>query len=99
PEDLEQLLVARLGWVKDHTHGFGVAGLARARLLVSRIGGAAALVAPRRRPHAGLLPERLFLAPEAAQREFSDLEPFRIWPGDGCAEHAVRPRVWQDGVA
>ena len=47
-------------------------------LLVGRVRRVAALVADRGRPHAGLLPERLLLAPEAAERELGDLEAVRV---------------------
>ena len=101
PEHLEQLLVARLRRVEHDADGLGVAGPAGARLLVRRVGREAALVADGGRPDAGLLPERLLLAPEAAERELGDLEAVRIGAGDrrararcassGCRIGSVRP--------
>src|SRR5687768_4744179 len=99
PEDLEQVLVAGRGRVENDTHGLSVASLAGARLLVGGIGCVPALVAHRRGPDAGLLPERLLLAPEAAQCELSDLEAVGIWTSDRRAEDAMGSRVGQDWLA
>src|SRR4029077_16606717 len=93
PEHLEQLLVARLRRVEDHADRLGMTRATRARLLVRRVRRGATLVANRRGPHAGLLPERLLVAPEAAERELGDLETVGIRPGDGRAEDGVRARV------
>src|SRR6185503_17551286 len=65
PEDLQQLVVARLGRVEYDADGLGVTGPAGTRLLVSRVGRVAALVANGGGPNAGQLPERLLFAPEA----------------------------------
>src|SRR4029078_11447278 len=87
PEDLEELLVRDLRWIADDAQRLRMRGLARARLVVRRVRCRAALVPDRRRPDARLLPERLFLAPEAAERELRDVEVVRIGDAD-----------WRDGV-
>ena len=63
------------------------------------VGRVAALVADGRRPDAGLLPERLLLAPEAAERELGDLEPSGYGPAIGVPRIGVRARLrigWDD---
>src|SRR4029079_15618169 len=74
PEDAQQLVVRDLGRIEDHADGLGVARATRADLLVRGVGGVAALVADGSGPDPGHLPERLLLAPEAAERELSHLE-------------------------
>ena len=73
PEQLEELLVADPRRIEDDADGLGVAGLARADLLVRRVWSEATLVADGGDDHAWLLPVHLLLAPEAAQRELGDL--------------------------
>src|SRR5437867_13172524 len=75
-----------------------MAGLTGARLLVGRVRGVATLIAGRWRPDPALLPERLFLPPEAAKRELGDLEAVGIRAGDRRAEDRVGLRA-QDGLA
>src|SRR3712207_3712796 len=69
PEDLQQSFVAGHRRVEHDAHRLGVSGSTGARLLVRRVRGEAALVADRGCPDARLLPERLLLAPEAAEGE------------------------------
>src|SRR5262249_27741212 len=57
--------------------------------LVGGVRREAALVADGGGPDAGLLPERLLLAPEAAEGELGDLEALGIWAGDRRAEDGV----------
>src|SRR3954453_15443051 len=89
PEDLEQILVADLRGIEDHADRLRVARLAGAGLAIGRVAGGTALVTDGRRPHAGLLPVRLLLAPEAAERKLRDLEAVGVRTGDGCAEDGV----------
>src|SRR6185503_11856384 len=72
PEDVEQLLVARLGRVVGHFDRLEVAGPVRRDLLVSGVLLVAAGVAGDDREHAGLPLERVLGAPEAAHGEGGD---------------------------
>src|SRR5262249_17918528 len=70
-----------------------------AALLVVRVGGVPALVADRGGDHAGHLPERLLLAPEAAERELGDLAALRVRRQQWRTEHRVQLRHGHGRVA
>ena len=92
PEHPQQVGVRHLRGVEDHPDDLGVGRAAGAHLLVRRVRRDPAGVADRGRPHAWHLPERLLLAPEAAEGELRDLEAVRVGPGDGRAQDGVPSR-------
>src|SRR3970282_1373053 len=83
-------LIGDLRRVEDDADRLSVAGLARARLLVRRVGREDALVADGGAPHAGQLPEALLGPPEAAEGELGYLRAIRVGPGDRAAADVVR---------
>src|SRR5450756_636724 len=105
PERLEQLVVGGLVGIEHHQHHFGMAGAARANLLVSGVGGVAASVAYRSGEDAiAELPEFTLRAPEAAEPEHRLLQALRVgWlqrmtvdemaPGRGHRLGTARQRI------
>jgi hypothetical protein len=76
-KDLEQLLVADLGWVVTHLHDLGVPGTSAADLLVRGVGGEAACIADGGVGDSRRLPEQLLGSPEATEREVGNLRSLR----------------------
>jgi len=94
PEHLDQLGVGDLLRIEHDANRLRVPGPAGADLLVGRVLGEPALVAHSGGDHAGDLPERTLLAPEAAKRELGDLAAGRVRPLQRRAEHLVHRRHW-----
>jgi hypothetical protein len=92
PEQLQEVLVARLGRVEHDQHRLGVAGASAADLPVGRVGRMPARVADRGREHARRLPEHALCAPEATEAEHRPLEPLGKRRLEGSAEHIVARR-------
>ena len=77
-------------WVEDDPDDLGVAGPARADLVVGRVRGEAARVADGGRDDARRLPEGLLGAPEAAESEDGDLRAVGHGPASGVPRTACR---------
>src|SRR5262249_21116772 len=92
PEEPEDLLVARLPRVEADEHRLGVAGAARADLLVGWVRRVAAGVADSCRVDAGGLPEHALGTPEAAHPDYRLLEALGERRGDRRPEDGVPGR-------
>src|SRR5581483_715114 len=88
-EGPQEVYITQAPRVEGDEHRLGVAGPARAHLLVGRVRRVAALVADGRRVDAVEAPEQALGAPEAAEREVGDLDPVREGRLDRRAEHGV----------
>src|SRR3979490_2199840 len=71
PEDVEQLVIRKLGGIVIEFDRFGMTGRIRAHRLIGRIGRIAAGVADARRDHSGHLAKGRFDSPETACRKSS----------------------------
>src|SRR4051794_39110132 len=67
PEQAQKLRIGHLGGIEIDLNGFGVAGLSRADVLVSRAGKRTANIAHRSRQYAFLLSKCRFDTPKAAR--------------------------------
>src|SRR5215813_8444186 len=66
PEDIEQLLIRDLLWIKLNLNGFCMSGSIRTYILVSWVGERAALITNCRRDHTLRLAKRLLDAPKTS---------------------------------
>src|SRR5271167_91171 len=73
PEDVEQLLVAHLAWIKRHLHDFRVPRLIRANILVGRVRQLTTAIPHRRIDHSRHLLKSRFNSPEAARSKRCNL--------------------------
>ena len=99
PEHLEQLVDGDDLGIEHDQHGLGVAGAARAGLLVGGVGRDATGVAHGGDPHAGDRPEGPLGPPEAAHPDDEGLEPLGVGRRERVAVHEVLRGHGHGGVA